>query len=157
MSLPPPPEADGGPPALTFLARLTVTCAPAVDLGPAEGAGGAGRKVMIPITGGHVQGPHLNGAVIPGGADWATRRPDGTTRVWARYALRLDDGTVVGVTNAGTVLAPVQGLRTGRTAASLDIPDGPHAWLRDRVILGTLDTRPEAEPGVIRIGFFLVA
>lgn len=140
------------PPGLTFLARLTVTCAPAVDLGP----DGAGRKVMIPILGGTVAGPHLNGAVLPGGADWATRRPDGTTRVWARYALRLDDGTVVGVTNTGTVQAAVQGLRTGRTAASLDIPDGPHAWLRDRVILGTLDTRPEAEPGVIRIGLFAV-
>jgi hypothetical protein len=133
------------PPALAFLARLRVTVAPAVALGPVDG----GQRVMIPITGGTVEGPRLSGVVMPGGADWATRRGDGTSRVWARYALRLDDGTVLGVTNAGIVGAAIEGRREGRTRCEIEAPDGPHGWLRDAMILGVLTLGPEAPDCVV--------
>lgn len=143
------PEA----PRLTHLAALRVVCDPPVDLGPA----GEGRRVLYPITGGQVSGPHLNGRVRPGGGDWATVRPDGTTRVWARYTLELDDGTVIGVTNAGTVRDdPDGGVRGARTAAELEVPEGPHAWLRERVILGTLAVAPGPFGGVVNLTFWLV-
>jgi hypothetical protein len=144
-----PPEA----PRLTFLAAVRVECDPPVDLGPA----GEGRRVLFPIRGGTVSGPHLSGRVRPGGGDWATRRADGTTRVWARYALELDDGTVIGVTNAGTVRPGAGGTgREARTAAEFEVPDGPHAWLRERVILGTLATDPARAPGIVNLAFWLV-
>ena len=43
--------------------------------------------------------------MLPGGADWNVVRPDGSTRLWARYELRLAGGTVVSVTNTA-LLAP---------------------------------------------------
>ena len=141
------------PPRLTYLAALRVDCDAPVDLGPA----GEGRRVLYPIRGGTVSGPHLNGRVRPGGGDWATARPDRTTRVWARYTLELDDGTVIGVTNAGTVRDdPDGGIRSARTAAEFEVPEGPHAWLRERVILGTLAVQPGAWTGVVNLTFWLV-
>lgn len=153
---PAPPPASSWPPdrrpRLTFLAALRVDCDPPVDLGPA----GEGRRVLYPITCGTVAGPHLNGRVRPGGGDWATTRPDGTTRVWARYLLELDDGTLIGVTNAGTVRDEPDGsVRGARTAAEFDVPEGPHAWLRARLILGTLDV-PPGEFGGVNLTFWLV-
>ena len=42
------------------------------------GASLRGRRRVIPITGGRVLGPRLQGAVLPGGDDWQTVYEDGT-------------------------------------------------------------------------------
>jgi hypothetical protein len=67
----------------------------AIDVGvPVDvGETGLGRRRMIPLLGGTVDG-RWRGTVIPGGADWQTVRADGTLEIDARYVLALDAGRV---------------------------------------------------------------
>ncbi|HEX6840306.1 MAG TPA: DUF3237 domain-containing protein [Stellaceae bacterium] len=84
-------------PALDFAFALSVTVAPALELGTTH----LGRRRVIAITGGTVAGPRLNGVVLPGGADWQIIRPDGAAELEARYTLQADDGALIGVINRG--------------------------------------------------------
>ena len=79
-------------PGLALLARFTVELArPLWDLGRTSGLG---SRRIVPITGGHVVGPDLNGEILDNGADWQIVGDDGTTAVDTRYLLRLDDGAL---------------------------------------------------------------
>ena len=51
------------PPRLEHVCDLAVTIAPPVEVGQTV----AGLRRMIPITGGLVRGPRLNGKVLAGG------------------------------------------------------------------------------------------
>ena len=69
---------------------------------PAEiGAVTHGRRRIVPILGGTVQGPMLKGKVVPGGADWQVIQPDGFTELDTRYTLETEQGRLVYVQNAG--------------------------------------------------------
>lgn len=123
-----------------------------VDIGAAQEIGdtAAGRRRVIPILGGHVDGPRLTGAVLPGGADWQLVRTDGTAEVVARYTLQATDGTLISVVNRGLrrpsadVLArlaagePADPARYYfRTAPAFTVAPGPHGWLADCVFVAT--------------------
>ncbi|MBP2267245.1 hypothetical protein J3A64_002709 [Pseudarthrobacter sp. PvP004] len=82
-------------PALTFLATLSVDVGSPVDVGPTP----EGHRRIIPIVGGTVAGPGLNGRVLPAGADYQILRSAELTELDARYAVELDDGSVVYVHN----------------------------------------------------------
>jgi hypothetical protein len=84
-------------PALDFAFALSVTVAPALELGSTH----LGRRRIIAITGGTVTGPRLRGAILPGGADWQVIRSDGVAELEARYTLRADDGGLIAVVNRG--------------------------------------------------------
>lgn len=126
------------PPALQPCFELRVQVGPAQEIGEF----GGGRRRVIPILGGEVAGPRLNGVVLPGGADWQTLRPDGVTLLQARYTLRADDGAVIGVVNTGVRTASpevAQRLASGepvdpslyyfRASPVFEVGPGPHAWL----------------------------
>jgi hypothetical protein len=94
-----------------------------------------GGRNIVPIAGGTFEGPNIKGDVLPGGADWQQRRPDGDTELYARYTLRTNDGFNIQVTNK--VLQS-----TGYTRSVLDFeaPIGsPYEWLNHAIFLGTLD------------------
>ena len=55
---------------------------------------------MIDILGGRIDGPRLQGRILPG-ADWQIVRPDGVTDLQARYGIETDHGTRVLVTSDG--------------------------------------------------------
>jgi len=59
-----------------------------------------GRRQLIVIEGGTVSGK-LSGSVMPGGVDSQIIRPDGFTELVARYAVKLDDGETVYISNTG--------------------------------------------------------
>jgi len=86
--------------ASTPLFTAEVLLGPVVEVGPTP----TGFRRVIPIVGGTVSG-EIEGEVLPGGADWNVVHPDGSTQLWARYELRLVDGTVVSVVNTA-LLAP---------------------------------------------------
>ena len=65
------------------------------------GETGAGKLVIIPITGGSFEGELLRGRVLPGGADWSTQLPDGVAHVHARYWIETEDGAIIAVENEG--------------------------------------------------------
>jgi len=84
------------PPRLEHVCDLAVTIAPPVEVGATP----AGLRRVIPITGGVVRGPRLNGKVLAGGADFQLILGSGTqAHLDARYVIELDDGTRVFVQN----------------------------------------------------------
>ncbi len=132
------------PPALTLAFDVTVTLGAPVELGMIA----AGRRRFIPITGGTVSGPKLNGIVLPGGGDWQTIGADGTTEIHARYAMQASDGTVVEIDNPGVRVASpavIARLTAGedldpalyyfRTTPRFSLVAGKHDWLRQRVFV----------------------
>jgi hypothetical protein len=90
------------PPKLELLARIRADVGEPLTIGQTP----AGVRRVVPILGGTVDGPRLNGEVLPGGADWQLVEPDGTGRLEARYTVRTEDGALIYVRNLG--------LRTGR-------------------------------------------
>ena len=54
-----------------------------------------GERRIIDIHGGTVEGPKLNGKVLPGGADWQIVRADGVVHLQARYTIETDTGAKI--------------------------------------------------------------
>ena len=93
------------PPTLEHLCDLAVTIAAPVEVGQTP----AGLRRMIPITGGTVTGPRMNGKVLAGGADFQLILNGGTqAHLDARYAIELDDGTRVFVHNTALRVASLE-------------------------------------------------
>ncbi|MFK0120870.1 DUF3237 family protein [Streptomyces sp. NPDC090994] len=121
--------------------RHAFTIVAEVAAGHHVGDTGAGDLTVVPITGGTVEGGGLRGKVLPGGADWAIRRPDGSWLVEARYQLMLDSGTVIDVLNTGLALPTGGGPRQPEygyfpTRPVFRTGAEPYRWLTDRVFLG---------------------
>ncbi len=119
------------------------------------GAGAAGERRGVPILGGRVSGPRLEGEILPGGADFQLIRPDGVAEIEARYALRLSDGALVYVVNRGLRHAapedmarllrgePVPPERVYfRTAPAFETASPAHAWLQRGLFVGFGERRP---------------
>lgn len=83
--------------------ELRPFCTLQVEAGPARnlGMGRLGQRRIIPIAGGRVTGPRLNGKILPGGADWLTVTHDGVSLMDARYSLEADDGAIIEITDQG--------------------------------------------------------
>ena len=93
------------PPELEHVCDLAVTIAPPVEVGQTA----SGLRRMIPITGGVVKGPRLNGKVLAGGADFQLILAGGTqAHLDARYVIELDDGTRVFVQNTALRFASLE-------------------------------------------------
>jgi hypothetical protein len=82
-------------PALEHLADLTVHVATPVEAGQILGLNSRGRRRIIPITGGTLRGPRLQGRVLPGGADFQLVVSDTAADLDARYLIALE-GTEFG-------------------------------------------------------------
>ncbi|MFM6853512.1 MAG: DUF3237 domain-containing protein [Sphingopyxis sp.] len=133
------------PPTLSLVFTARITVGPAIEQGVVDGQ----RKRLIPITGGTVAGPRINGTIPPGGGDWQSIHADGLTIIGARYTIIHADGTPIAITNPGVRVASpdvIARLSAGqivdpalyyfRTAPSFDVADGPHAWLRRTLFVG---------------------
>jgi len=149
-------QAQSGPsaptPGLTWVFSLRGELEPPVEQGDIDG----GRRRFIPVSGGRVYGPALQGLVRPGGGDWQTILPGGLTDVLARYFIEASDGTVIGVTNAGVRTASadvIERLTNGvevapdqyyfRTSPRFDVRAGPHEWLRRHLFIARGIRRPD--------------
>jgi hypothetical protein len=85
------------PPALTFVFELHAIVAIPQEIGTVRG----GRRRIVPILGGTVEGPTLRGVIEPGGADWQLIQADGFSELDTRYTIRTESGAIVYVQNAG--------------------------------------------------------
>jgi len=139
--------------ALDFAFAARVTVAPALELGATH----LGRRRIIPITGGTVEGPRLNGRVLPGGADWQIIRADGTAELEARYTLEAEDGALISVMNRGLRHGPpdvVAKLNAGeavdpaayyfRSSPVFETAAAAHRWLTRIVFLAGGVRHPDA-------------
>ncbi|HTW66809.1 MAG TPA: DUF3237 domain-containing protein [Bryobacteraceae bacterium] len=148
-------------PELRFAFEITVDVHAALDLGQTQ----AGHRRVIPIAGGAVSGPKLQGRILPGGADSQILRPDGTADLEARYTIQADDAALIYVVNRGLrhgprdVLARLnQGEQVDpasyyfRSAAVFETSAPQHVWLTRAVVIGA----GERYPGKVVIRFWEV-
>jgi hypothetical protein len=136
--------------ALEPLAELRVQIAAPIEAGRVPG----GRRRIIPITGGTVSG-RLEGVIEPGGADWSLQRDDGTATVSATYPVRTGDGTVLTITNQGTVTAR-DGVPLGLTTIRIEAPEGPWAFLNDTPVVGSLALTTDGGRVGVHLRFYTV-
>src|ERR1700748_2204644 len=81
---------------------------------------GHGVRRIIPIVGGEVRGPDVNGKVLAFGADFQIIRPNELIDLEARYAFETDDGATVYVENRGIRFGPVELLQKLRRGEAVD-------------------------------------
>jgi len=139
-------------PALTYAFTVTLKPGVPVELGEVEGA----KRRFIPILGGTVNGPKLQGEVLPGGGDWQTVTPEGVAKIDARYFLKLTDGAIVEVVTPGLRVASpdvakrlAQGedvdpsLYYFRVTPQLRVKSGAQDWLGKTVFVAKGARRPD--------------
>ena len=138
-------------PQLSLAWTATVDIAEREDFGPSP----AGHRYIVPILGGHFEGPRLRGRVRPGGADRQLLRPDGVRELDALYELETDDGAVLTVRNRVLIDDAAPQGRYARSVLQVQAPAGPHDWVTRRVLVGTLQPLRPARDAV-RIGVYVL-
>src|SRR5271170_600671 len=78
-----------------FAFTAQVELAPTITIGETPN----GVRRYVPITGGKVTGPALAGEILDAGGDFQLLAANGVLEVEARYLIRSNDGTIIGVTN----------------------------------------------------------
>lgn len=128
-----------------------------VDIGGREGVGlsSHGERFLVAIRGGYFFGgpgyAQFKGIVRPGGADRQWRRPDGVKELHALYEMETVEGVVLTIDNRVVVDESVQPQRYAMSHITVTAPEGPHAWLNRRLLVGTLQVlRPAREAVLIR-------
>lgn len=62
-----------------------------------------GDRRIVPITGGHFEGPNMKGKVLDVGADWIETRADGTNELDVRVSLETEDGALIYMSYEGVL------------------------------------------------------
>jgi len=151
----------GVAPTLTFIARIEVDVAAPIDLGGGDGL----HRRIVPILGGRVSGPELNGTVLPGGADFQVLRSASVTELEARYAIETDDGDRVYVENFGLRSGSVEDIAKLIAGEPVDpsriyFHSSPRmsaagsrwSWLGERILVA----RGERKPDTVCLEVFVV-
>lgn len=131
---------------------LVHACTLMVELGPIRqmGAGRAGQRRIIPIIGGTVTGPELQGRILNVGADWQTIFNGGVAELDTRYAMETHDGATIEIINYGYRHGPkevIEAIGRGekvdphsyymRTHARLETGDPRYDWVNKTLFVGT--------------------
>lgn len=141
-------------PALEHLADLTVYVATPLEAGQVQGLNSRGRRRIIPITGGDLRGPQLQGQVLPGGADFQIVVSDTAADLDARYLIALTspghEGEHLYVQNralrrgsAADIARLVRGEPVDpaaiyfRCAPTFEVSSPALAWLTESLFVGT--------------------
>ncbi len=97
MTMPPPPP-------LVPMTQIRCEVGALVSLGAAK----HGERRYVPLGGGTVRGPELNGTLVEGGIDWQIQRADGALEIAAHYVIRADDGALIEVQSDGLRHGPAE-------------------------------------------------
>ena len=140
------PLSKLAPPVLSHVCDLEVELDPIREMGE----GRAGKRRIIPIVGGRVTGPRLNGRILNLGADWQTIFADGVAELDTRYGFETDDGATIEIVNYGyrhgpaeVIAAVARGEEVDpatyymRTHARLETGDPRYAWVNRTLFVGT--------------------
>jgi hypothetical protein len=132
-------------PVLEELFLLHADAGTRIDVGAAP----HGRRVIVDITGGYVNGPRLRGRVLPSGADWLQVGADGVGRLDVRALVETDDGARIYVHYTGVIviddavaaaLAGGGGMEFGdtyfMTSPRFETGHPDYAWLNALVAVG---------------------
>lgn len=83
-------------PILEHIADLTVQVSAPIEAGQIAGLNSRGKRRIIPITGGTIKGPLLNGRILPGGADFQLIVSATSSDLDARYIIELSGPDFLG-------------------------------------------------------------
>lgn len=133
-------------PELRFFANLRVTLSPPVEVGEVV----HGRRRVIPITGGEVEGTGWSARVLPGGADFQLIVNDTLAELDARYVLEAEGGERIYVQNLALRSGPPALMARLARGEPVD-PAGIYfrcmprfetawpqmAWINERMFVGT--------------------
>jgi Protein of unknown function (DUF3237) len=89
------------PPGLVLMAQVRCEVGAVQSLGVNVSGEASGERRWVPLTGGTVSGPELQGRIVEGGVDWQLLRADGVLEISAHYVVATDDGAFVEVTSKG--------------------------------------------------------
>jgi hypothetical protein len=133
-------------PSLEYVCEFKVKLDPIREMG----SGRAGQRRIIPIIGGEVTGPRLQGRILNLGADWQTIFEGGLAELDTRYAMETDDGAVIEIINYGYRYGPkdvMEAVARGeevdpnsyymRTHARLETGDARYDWVNRTLFVGT--------------------
>jgi hypothetical protein len=134
-------------PQLEFVFAAEAQLGPPIQIGDTY----EGVRRIIPILGGHFEGPGIKGTFVSaGGADWQYVRADGVTQAEATYALQTEDGVVIQVQNFGLRHGPeavIQRISAGedvdpadyyfRTNPRFKAPEGKYSWLNANIFVAS--------------------
>jgi len=108
-----------------------------------------GRRTVLRVRGGTVDGPRLTGRILPGNGDWALMRPDGMFELDVRAVIETADGAMIAVSYPGLVrMAPAawarfqSGDKPGpeeyyfRVAPRFEAAAEPYLWLNRALFVG---------------------
>ena len=140
-------------PRLTRIYRVEAALGEPVDVGDVS----AGRRRIVPWTGGTFSGPELNGKVVPGAsADWQIVLVDGTALGEIRYTLETDGGALLYVQSRGVrhgSPAVLERLSRGedvdaseyifRTSTRIETASRELDWLNRGVFVGVGGRQPD--------------
>jgi hypothetical protein len=128
------------PPALTWLYSLTADCLNSVYTAHVP----RGIRAAIPIVGGTVTGPRINGKVLNLGADWGLTDPrTGIFSADTRYNVETDDGAFLFLQTSG---ADVPG-GGSHLRVVIETGDPRYYWLNSVVAVGVLKLVNTTEVG----------
>lgn len=143
------------PPGLEFAFRIILEfdAGPRLRFEPA--LKGGGRRGFVAVKGGHIEGPRLQGRVLPqSGGDWPRLWQSGLVEFEAHYLLEAADGTPIYIHNRGLAYATAEtlarveaGEAVGadatycRITPRFEVPAGAHEWLARTVFVGTGERR----------------
>ena len=108
-----------------------------------------GMRMTFITTGGVIDGPKLQGEVLPGGGDWLLVGSDGVGRVDVRATIRTHDDVLIHYEARGIIKIPADGLERlaagevlpfgetyVRTTPKFETTDERYAWLYEVVAVG---------------------
>jgi len=134
------------PPALEHIATLHVHVGPPQEVGDTP----QGRRRVIPILGGTVTGPYLNGTILPGGADFQSIRSATYTDIHARYVIETHQGHRVYIENTGIRTGSAEDIAKLARGEAVDpsriyfrsfprfeTADPALSWLHDQLFIAT--------------------
>lgn len=156
-------------PELEHVADLVVQVGAPIEAGQVHGLNSRGRRRIIPITGGVLQGTRLQGRVLPGGADFQLVVSETAADLDARYIIALDGPEFAGA----HVYVQNRALRRGsatdiarlvrgepvdpaavyfRCAPVFEVSTPALAWLTESLFIGTGARYPDrVEISVFRV------
>ena len=145
-------------PALLPMAQVRCEVGSLVSLG----AGPYGERRYVPLLGGSVQGPELNGEIVPGGTDWQVARTDGALDIGAHYVIRSTDGALIEVQSHGLRHGPPEVMARLARGETVDAAEyffrtlmrfttGHAAWLHLNKVMAVASGRREARLVVLDV------
>lgn len=133
-------------PVLDHVCDLAIQAGEPVVIGPIP----TGIRRVVPVVGGTMTGPLLDGIVLGHGADSQTIRDDGTVVIDARYLLRTTDGADIEITDRGFRHGSpdvMRRLASGepvdpseyvmRTSIRLETADERYGWVNHTTFIGS--------------------